>query len=852
MTNTRVTCAAQVAAQPAQAVAYAMDTRNARRWNLRECATRLLARNPADSAAVLFGVAVQAPPKVPTVSLRARDVPVNQHRGGRPSNAGAPTTDHAGYGCVRAWMRGLAGLLIVSERETISAEIELIERAKVEAEAFGILYDRYVRTVFAFAFSKVRDQAQAEDLTSQTFLQALKALPRYQQRGLPFRSWLLRITANLITDQHRAAAPTQSLQERPRGLGDTEDDAPSYDPRSACSGVDRRVGRGRRLREIDRRPYRGAAGCIETALCRSAGHRRNRRAIASHRGFGQDAASARTAAIAAQRGTGLLRYPRHWDFRSCGARSAEGRCAVTSGPIPDRDPPPAEAQLADALASILAGDPLADVDAGAPEPQFDPAELAELAMLGRALQDRGTQFALLDQAHAAFDGVFSDRLRQTLLAAHAGAGAPAAAALRPASSGTSPALRGEQSGAVAPVVPPQPTESPLEGLSGSTAPFAERVKLDGPSRTLETLFRLGRRRLSLAAMLAAALLVALAVAVQGALRQPVYNGALSTHRATATTFGPFAQARLVTPRATTVPPQPQLLQGKGFAPNAPTPVTVPPSPAPMRVYGAQASTPRPAPQSMAPLRLRLSVPAPALPATAPLYAVLNPPFTPRAIAAIVASFPGMVVSPSPGGIGVQTFVRGSERLKIVTASGRVQYSHALVAGTVHAALSRAEAIAAATAWLRQHDLYPQRVDVTQTVLIQNARGAQVRFVPALPVTAPKGAVVAAATPQQIPSWLVVQLDPYGQVIGATVAWPQIVQVSHPHLIDIHTLAAPSGAPYAQPGVRITSIQLVYEQRFSPARAVNLLVPTYRLKGSIAAKGGALRPYLALVPAVPGT
>ena len=228
--NIHVACAAQVAALPAQAVAYAMDTRNRRRWNLCECATRLLALTLADSAGVLAGVAVQVPSKNPAVRLRARDVPVNQRRGGRPSNAGSPTTNYAGYGRVRAWMRGWAGVLIVSEREAISGEIELIERAKVEAEAFGILYDRYVRTVFAFAFSKVRDQAQAEDLTSQTFLQALKALPRYQQRGLPFRSWLLRITANLITDQHRAAAPTQSLQERPRGLGDTEDDTPSYDP----------------------------------------------------------------------------------------------------------------------------------------------------------------------------------------------------------------------------------------------------------------------------------------------------------------------------------------------------------------------------------------------------------------------------------------------------------------------------------------------------------------------------------------------------------------------------------------------------------------------------------------------
>ena len=205
---------------------------------------------------------------------------------------------------------------------------------------------------------------------------------------------------------------------------------------------------------------------------------------------------------------------------------------MTSGSIPDRDRPPTEEQLADALAAILAGAPLplADLVAGAPASLFDPVELAELAVLGRDLQNHGTQFALLDQAHAAFDGTFSDRLRQTLLATHVGAEAPAAATLRQASSGTSPAVRGEQSGAVAPAVPAQPSESPLEGLPGSAAPFAAQARFGGLSRMPETLLLLGRRRLSLAAVLAAALLVALVVAVQGALWQPAYHGALSTSR----------------------------------------------------------------------------------------------------------------------------------------------------------------------------------------------------------------------------------------------------------------------------------------------------------------------------------
>jgi RNA polymerase sigma-70 factor (ECF subfamily) len=109
-------------------------------------------------------------------------------------------------------------------------ETALIERAKRDPEAFALLYDRYVPVVFAFAFSKVRDQGLAEDLTSQTFLQVLRALPRYEQRGIPFRSWLLRVTANLIVDAQRSHIPTQSLQSRPPAYDDGAGERPAYDP----------------------------------------------------------------------------------------------------------------------------------------------------------------------------------------------------------------------------------------------------------------------------------------------------------------------------------------------------------------------------------------------------------------------------------------------------------------------------------------------------------------------------------------------------------------------------------------------------------------------------------------------
>jgi len=95
-------------------------------------------------------------------------------------------------------------------------DAELIERAvgthavAPDLEAFGVLYGRYWHAVFAFALSRLHNHAQAEDIASQTFLQALQALPRYQQRGMPIRHWFLRITINLIVDVHRSSPGKQA------------------------------------------------------------------------------------------------------------------------------------------------------------------------------------------------------------------------------------------------------------------------------------------------------------------------------------------------------------------------------------------------------------------------------------------------------------------------------------------------------------------------------------------------------------------------------------------------------------------------------------------------------------------
>ncbi|HEY0978813.1 MAG TPA: sigma-70 family RNA polymerase sigma factor [Flavobacteriales bacterium] len=76
------------------------------------------------------------------------------------------------------------------------SEQEEIARAQRDAQAFAPLYDRYFAPIFRFLHRRAGDQELTADLTQQTFLKAMLALPRYQPRGLPFQAWLYRIALN--------------------------------------------------------------------------------------------------------------------------------------------------------------------------------------------------------------------------------------------------------------------------------------------------------------------------------------------------------------------------------------------------------------------------------------------------------------------------------------------------------------------------------------------------------------------------------------------------------------------------------------------------------------------------------
>lgn len=91
----------------------------------------------------------------------------------------------------------------------------LVQRSLQDAEAFGVLYERYCDRVFRFILRRLSDRAAAEDVTAEVFIKAMRGLEGYRPQGAPFSAWLFRIAANATTDYVRGHKFAKPLQETP-------------------------------------------------------------------------------------------------------------------------------------------------------------------------------------------------------------------------------------------------------------------------------------------------------------------------------------------------------------------------------------------------------------------------------------------------------------------------------------------------------------------------------------------------------------------------------------------------------------------------------------------------------------
>jgi RNA polymerase sigma-70 factor, ECF subfamily len=90
----------------------------------------------------------------------------------------------------------------MSEDE-IRNEYEILQRSRKNPQAFGELYEKYFDRIFNFIYRQTDDEDLTADLSSQTFLIALKNIDRYEYRGVPFSAWLYKIASNEVNKFYR-------------------------------------------------------------------------------------------------------------------------------------------------------------------------------------------------------------------------------------------------------------------------------------------------------------------------------------------------------------------------------------------------------------------------------------------------------------------------------------------------------------------------------------------------------------------------------------------------------------------------------------------------------------------------
>lgn len=102
--------------------------------------------------------------------------------------------------------------------------------ARVQAgdrEAFGLIYSRYADDLYRFVLRRTNDRQLAEDLTSETFLRALKGIDSFVWQGADFGAWLTVIAKHVIANHfklHRVQRERPVADMRDADLPDTRND----------------------------------------------------------------------------------------------------------------------------------------------------------------------------------------------------------------------------------------------------------------------------------------------------------------------------------------------------------------------------------------------------------------------------------------------------------------------------------------------------------------------------------------------------------------------------------------------------------------------------------------------------
>jgi RNA polymerase sigma-70 factor (ECF subfamily) len=99
-----------------------------------------------------------------------------------------------------------------------------IARAKEgDRDAHRFLYVQYSHNVYGYVRSIVRDDHEAEDVTQHVFAKLMTSIAKYNDQGVPFFAWLIRLARNVAIDHLRSNRLTPTEHVLDPDIGSSED-----------------------------------------------------------------------------------------------------------------------------------------------------------------------------------------------------------------------------------------------------------------------------------------------------------------------------------------------------------------------------------------------------------------------------------------------------------------------------------------------------------------------------------------------------------------------------------------------------------------------------------------------------
>lgn len=100
-----------------------------------------------------------------------------------------------------------------SDPRQMKTDADLVATAQTDPTTLTALYRRYLDRVYRYLRSRVSSTSDAEELTTQVFIEMLESLHRYEERG-SFAAWLFTIARRRLVAHYRKQPPEVALDDR--------------------------------------------------------------------------------------------------------------------------------------------------------------------------------------------------------------------------------------------------------------------------------------------------------------------------------------------------------------------------------------------------------------------------------------------------------------------------------------------------------------------------------------------------------------------------------------------------------------------------------------------------------------